>query len=91
MGKVEILPEICKSCGFCITVCPKKVLEIGQKVNSKGYQYAEAKNVAVDAVWGLVMGTVTASGIPEAIAAAVLVAAIGKALLSFVQRQVQVA
>ena len=44
MGKVEILPEICKSCGFCITVCPKKVLEIGQKVNSKGYQYAEAKN-----------------------------------------------
>ena len=54
-------------------------------------QYAEAKSVAVDAVWGLVMGTVTASGIPEAIAAAVLVAAIGKALLSFVQRQVQVA
>ncbi len=33
-------------------------------------QYAEAKDVAVSAVWGLVMGTVTASGIPEAIAAA---------------------
>jgi hypothetical protein len=33
------------------------------------------------------MGTVTASGIPEAIAAAVLVAALGKALLSFVQKQ----
>ena len=30
-------------------------------------QYAEAKDVAVSAVWGLVMGTVTASGIPEAI------------------------
>lgn len=44
-------------------------------------QYAEAKNVAVTAVFGLVMGTVTASGIPEAIAAAILVTVIGKALL----------
>lgn len=44
-------------------------------------QYAQAKNVALSAVFGLVMGTVTASGIPEAIAAAVLVTVIGKALL----------
>ncbi len=34
-------------------------------------QYAEAKEVALTAVFGLVMGTVTASGIPEAIAAAI--------------------
>lgn len=54
-------------------------------------QYAEAKNVAVSAVWGLVMGTVTASGIPEAIAAAVLVAAIGKALLAVMKSQPQYA
>lgn len=45
-------------------------------------QYAEAKEVAVTAVWGLVIGTVTASGIPEAIVAAILVAFIGKVLLS---------
>lgn len=44
-------------------------------------QYAEAKEVGISAVWGLIMGTVTASGIPEAIAAAVLVLAIGKVLL----------
>ncbi len=44
-------------------------------------QYAEAKDVAVTAVWGLVMGTVTASGIPEAIAAAVIVAVVAKVLL----------
>ena len=44
-------------------------------------QYAEAKDIAVTAVWGLVMGTVTASGIPEAIAAAVLVLALGKVLI----------
>ena len=44
-------------------------------------QYAEVKNVAVTAVWGLIMGTVTASGIPEAIAAAVIVAVVAKVLL----------
>lgn len=47
-------------------------------------EYATAKSVAVDAVWGLIIGTVTASGIPEAIAAAILVAVIGKVLLKFV-------
>ena len=44
-------------------------------------QYAEAKEVAVTAVFGLIMGTVTAAGIPEALAAAVLVAVIGKVLM----------
>ena len=37
--------------------------------------------MAFEAVFGLIMGTVTAAGIPEAIAAAVLVAVIGKMLL----------
>lgn len=49
-------------------------------------QYAQAKNVVVSAVFGLVMGTVTASGIPEAIAAAILVTAIGKSLLHMMAR-----
>ena len=49
-------------------------------------QYAAAKNVAISAVFGLIMGTVTASGIPEAIAAAVLVTVIGKALLHLMAR-----
>ena len=48
-------------------------------------QYAEAKEVAVSAVWGLIMGTVTASGIPEAIAAAILVAVIAKVLLRYLK------
>lgn len=47
--------------------------------------YAQVKNVAVDAVWGLIMATVTASGIPEAIVAAVLVAIIGKIMLKFIK------
>ena len=49
-------------------------------------QYAAAKNVALSAVFGLVMGTVTASGIPEAIIAAVLVTVIGKTLLHMMMR-----
>lgn len=49
-------------------------------------QYAEAKNVAITAVFGLVMGTVTASGIPEAIIAAVVVTVVGKALLHLMAR-----
>ena len=48
--------------------------------------FAQAKDVAISAVWGLVMGTVTASGIPEAIAAAVLVLAIGKVLIQVLKR-----
>ena len=44
-------------------------------------QYAQAKEVAITAVFGLVMGTVMASGIPEAIAAAILVIALGKVLI----------
>lgn len=47
------------------------------------HQYAQAREVAVTAIWGLIMTTVTASGIPEAIAAAVLVTVLGKILISF--------
>lgn len=44
-------------------------------------EYAAAKSVAVNAVWGLVMGTVLTSGIPEAIAAGLIVALVGRVLL----------
>ncbi len=49
-------------------------------------QYADAREVGVTAVWGLIMGTVTASGIPEAAAAAVLVLALGKVLIQVFKR-----
>ena len=48
-------------------------------------QFAAAKQVAVQAVFGLAMGIVATSGIPEAIAAMVLVTAIGKLLLALTQ------
>ena len=29
--------DTCKGCGLCVSVCPKKVLEISKEVNAKGY------------------------------------------------------
>ena len=67
------------------TVC-HTVLVMGSIYLLLAQQYAAVKNVAMEAVFGLVMGTVTASGIPEAIAAALLVTVIGKAVLHFMAR-----
>ncbi len=48
MGYKHIIDkERCKGCGLCITVCPKKVLEISDQVNIKGYfpaYQAQAEN-----------------------------------------------
>lgn len=46
-------------------------------------QYAESKNIAVGSVFGVAMGVVATSGMPEAIAAILIVTAVGKALISF--------
>ena len=34
--------NLCKSCNLCAILCPKKVLELGDKVNQKGYNYIQA-------------------------------------------------
>ena len=67
------------------TIC-HTILVMGSIYLLLAQQYAQAKNVAITAVFGLVMGTVTASGIPEAIIAAVLVTVIGKALMHLMAR-----
>ena len=67
------------------TIC-HTILVMGSIYLLLAQQYAQAKNVAITAVFGLVMGTVTASGIPEAIIAAILVTVIGKALLHLAAR-----
>ena len=43
-GKVFIIEERCKDCGFCIEFCPRNVLEESQKFNSKGYHPPEVVN-----------------------------------------------
>lgn len=67
------------------TIC-HTVLVMGSIYLLLAQQYAAAKNVAFSAVFGLIIGTITASGIPEAIAAAILVTVIGKALLKLIKR-----
>ena len=68
-------------CGFAGSMT-NTVMVMGSIYFLLAQQYAQAKEVAVTAVFGLVMGTVTASGIPEAISATILVALITKALVA---------
>ena len=78
------------------TICLPIVGFIGSMVNTISVmgsiylllakEYAAAQDVGHSAVWGLIMGTITASGIPEAIASAVLVLALGKVLLKFMKK-----
>ena len=68
-------------CGFAGSMT-NTIMVMGSIYLLFAQQYAEAKQVAVSAVYGLVMGTVTASGIPEAICATILVTMITKALVS---------
>lgn len=66
-------------CGF-VGSMTNTVTVMGSIYLLLAQQYAQAKEIAVTAVFGLIMGTVTASGIPEAVCATILVALITKAL-----------
>lgn len=41
MFKVIFQSEKCKGCQLCANVCPKKIIKISDKLNSKGYYSAE--------------------------------------------------
>lgn len=45
MAEIKVISERCKSCGYCIEFCTKKILAFGTRVNSKGYEYIEAINM----------------------------------------------
>lgn len=68
-------------CGF-VGSMTNTVLVMGSIYILLAKQYAQAREVAGSAVFGLIMGTVTASGIPEAICATILVALITKVLIA---------
>lgn len=42
MPKVKVESERCKSCGLCVEICPKNVLQIGTQTNAKGYYFVES-------------------------------------------------
>lgn len=91
LQKIHMSPWIALPITGFVGSLTNTVFVMGSIYRLLASQYAAAKEVALDAVWGLIMGTVTASGIPEAIAAAVLVTALGKALLVFFRRQMATA
>lgn len=68
-------------CGF-IGSMTNTIMVMGSIYILLAKQYAQAREVAGSAVFGLIMGTVTASGIPEAICATILVAIITKVLVA---------
>ena len=43
-GTVVVDTERCKGCDLCVQACPQSVLELDEKVNSKGYHYATMVN-----------------------------------------------
>jgi len=46
-GKVHIIVDRCKGCGFCIELCPRDVLVFSKAFNVKGYHPPEAEHEAV--------------------------------------------
>lgn len=41
MAKVTFKEEDCKGCKLCITVCPKAIIKVSERINSNGYRTAE--------------------------------------------------
>lgn len=42
MNKVTFKTELCKGCGLCVTVCPKKIISLDNAtLNKKGYHPAQ--------------------------------------------------
>ena len=39
MNKPSVVSKLCKSCGFCINFCPKKVMSFSTERNIKGHFY----------------------------------------------------
>jgi 2-oxoglutarate ferredoxin oxidoreductase subunit delta len=40
-GRVYIVVDRCKGCGFCVEYCPKDVLVLSERFNRKGYHPPE--------------------------------------------------
>jgi 2-oxoglutarate ferredoxin oxidoreductase subunit delta len=43
-GRIHVIRELCKGCSFCVEYCPRKVLELSDTYNKKGYHPPIASN-----------------------------------------------
>ena len=44
MAKVTFDENLCKGCGLCTSVCPKKIVVLKDELNAKGYHPAGVTN-----------------------------------------------
>lgn len=40
-GMIEIDLELCKDCRLCISVCPQRLIDSSDRLNQKGYRFAQ--------------------------------------------------
>jgi 2-oxoglutarate ferredoxin oxidoreductase subunit delta len=45
MIEIVINPDYCKGCSICIVFCPKKVLQLSNHINARGYVLPEAVDI----------------------------------------------
>lgn len=39
MAKIEVIKDLCKGCGLCLGICPKKILKLSSDINKNGDHY----------------------------------------------------
>ncbi|MDA3846269.1 MAG: 4Fe-4S binding protein [Vallitaleaceae bacterium] len=45
MARVTFNEERCKGCGLCTSACPKKIINLSNRINQKGYHPAEVMDM----------------------------------------------
>jgi len=43
MVEIKVLREKCKGCKLCVHFCPREVLEISPRTNSRGFHFPQVK------------------------------------------------
>ena len=51
-AEITIIADRCKGCGYCITFCPKEVLEESEEINARGAHPPKVKDLDKCALCG---------------------------------------
>lgn len=46
MSKITFNEDMCKGCGLCVSACPKKIVVLSDRLNSKGYKIATVNDIS---------------------------------------------